>query len=117
MKTAKKSATKKAFRFPRKFTATVTQAIFDASVSRLRDGKEHFSVFHDCPVAVAARRALKLNRNNIDVTRVDCTVYAPVSFKSRRYVHDGEMVAKAFDMKVAVKLPQTVTFTPQKVQE
>lgn len=116
MKTTKKT-TKKAFRFPKTFTATVTKAIFDASTSRKDDGKEHFSVFNDCPVAVAARRALKLKRSSIDVTRVDCTVYAPVSFKSRRYEHDGEAVAKAFDLKQPVALPQTVTFTLEKVQE
>ena len=113
MKTAKKkSAAKKvkAFRFPKTFTAKVTQAIFDASSKRMLHGK-HWALLQDCPVAVAARRALKLTQRwAASVSRVDCAMYAP-SGKPRRYTHDGVDVVKAFDQRTAVTLPQTVTFT------
>src|SRR5271157_4834373 len=109
MATKKKTA-KKVFRFPKTFTANVTQAIFDASKKR-RAGKNWW-LLNDCPVAVAVRRALKLDRTGASVSRVDCSVIAPTGkYRSRSYTHDGVAVVKAFDEKLALTLPQTVTFT------
>lgn len=112
---AKKKVTP-AFRFPKTFTAKVTEFIFDTAVRRRTT--EHFWLLGDCPLSVAVRRALKVTRTDVSTSRVDCTVVAPTGkWRSRRYTHDGVTVVKAFDEKLALTLPQTVTFTLEKVQE
>jgi len=110
MKTAKK-----AFRFPKTFTANVTKAVYDASTKRKTAGK-NWALLNDCPVAVAAHRALKLKRYAVSVSRVDCAIVSPTG-KSRRYTHDGVAVVKAFDERSghSVTLPRTVTFTLTKM--
>ncbi len=110
-----KKSTKKAFRFPKSFTATVTQALFDASTKR-RDAGKGWYLMSDCPLALAVAHALKIKRARTSASRVDCAVSSP-SGTSRLYTHNGAAVVKAFDEKLAMKLPQTVTFTLTTKQE
>jgi hypothetical protein len=71
---AKKKAVKKAFRFPKTFTATITKAIFTAATKRKAAGKV-WGLMHDCPVSVAVRRTLKLPRYGVSTSQVDCAVH------------------------------------------
>lgn len=113
---SKKKSAKPALRLPKTFTAKVTDAIFNASMKRKEKGKS-WAILNDCPVAVAARRALKRDRWQVTVSRVDVAVYNHKSHSSRRYTHDGAELVKAFDSKSEITLPQTVTFTLEPKEE
>jgi hypothetical protein len=113
----KKTPAKKAFRFPKTFTATVTKAMFNASQKR-KDAGKNWGLMHDCPVSVAVRRALKLPRFGVSTSQVDCAVHTAKNARYRRYTHDGLTVVRAFDQQLVLPLPQTVTFTlaPKEVE-